>query len=36
MNKPFWHKDARGFWFAVCIGMSASAGWLMMHFQVVP
>jgi hypothetical protein len=35
MNKHMWHKDSFGFWLAVCIYLSASAGWLMVHFQII-
>ena len=35
MNKHMWNKDSFGFWLAVCIYLSASAGWLMVHFQIV-
>ncbi len=31
-KKPLWHKDSYGFWLAVCIAISALAGWLMVHF----
>ncbi len=35
MSKPFWHKDAFGFWFLACIQLSASAGWAMVHYQLL-
>jgi hypothetical protein len=35
MTKPFWDKNSYGFWLAVCVEISASAGWLMVHFRVV-
>ena len=35
MKKSVWHRDAYGFWLAVCVYISATAGWLMVHFQLV-
>jgi len=35
MNKRIWHKDSIGFWLTVCVCLSALAGWLMMHFQII-
>jgi hypothetical protein len=35
MTKPVWHKNSYGFWLAACIYISATAGWLMMHFQLL-
>lgn len=35
MNKHIWNKDSVGFWLAVCIYLSASVGWLMVHFHIV-
>lgn len=35
MTKPVWHKNSYGFWLAACIYISATAGWLMVHFQLL-
>ena len=36
MTQPLWHRDSRGFWLIVCINLSGYAGWLMVHFQLLP
>jgi hypothetical protein len=34
-KKPVWEKNSRGFWLAVCLTLSAMAGWLMFHAGVL-
>lgn len=34
-NKPFWGKNSRGFWLIVCLMISALAGWVMFHMDIL-
>jgi len=34
-KKPAWEKNSRGFWLAVCLVLSALAGWLMFHLNIL-
>lgn len=34
-KKPAWEKNSRGFWLAVCLILSALAGWLMFHLNIL-
>lgn len=34
-KKPVWEKNSRGFWLAVCLVLSALAGWLMFHLGLL-
>lgn len=34
-KKPAWDKNSRGFWLAVCLVLSALAGWLMFHLNIL-
>lgn len=34
-KKPFWEKNSRGFWLIVCLTISALAGWVMFHMDVL-
>ncbi|WP_189339692.1 hypothetical protein [Rhodanobacter denitrificans] len=34
-NKPFWGKNSRGFWLAVCLMLSAVAGWMMFQLDIL-
>jgi len=34
-NKPFWGKNSPGFWLIVCLTISALAGWVMFHVDIL-
>jgi hypothetical protein len=34
-KKPFWEKNSRGFWLIVCLAISALAGWVMFHLDIL-
>ena len=34
-NGPFWGKNSPGFWLIVCLTISALAGWVMFHVDIL-